>query len=147
MASINLIVYGQKAFDPTGTYEYKGKTTKIDGTVFGPYTGAIQVKKIADGKIAMTFFVCKGEPSYNSGDFIDTLKLMNNTVIYTDPESDSSCKITFKFDKTGVTVKEETRDFNAGCGFGHAVIADGWYRKISSKIPNLTDPLTGEEIK
>ena len=148
LVALTSVIFGQTVLDPTGTYEYKGKTVKIDGQTFGPYSGVIQVKRIANRKIVMTFFVCKGEPSYNSGGFVvDTLKCSNNIAIYTDPESDSSCKITFKFDKNGVTVKEETTDFNAGCGFGHGVNANGRYKKTSSKIPKLTDALTGEEIK
>ncbi len=141
------VVFGQAGLDPTGTYEYKGKTTNINGQIFGPYTGTIQVKKIADTKIVMTFFVCKGEPSYNSGSFADTLTYINRASVYTTPDEDTTCKITFHFDKEGVTVKEETADYNWGCGFGHAVVADGRYKKTSSKIPKLTEPLTGEEIK
>lgn len=141
------VVFGQTGLDPTGTYKYKGKTTKVDGQVFGPYTGTIHVKKIADTKIVMTFFVCKGEPSYNSGSFVDTLTYINNTSVYTAPDDDTTCKITFYFDKKRVSVKEETADYNSGCGFGHAVVADGLYKKKSSKIPKLTEPLTGEEIK
>lgn len=141
------VVFGQKVLDPTGTYTYKGKTTKIDGYVFGPYTGTIQVKKIADDKIVMTFFVCKGERSYNSGSFVDTLTYVNNTSVYTTPDDDPTCKITFYFDKKSVTVKEETADYNSGCGFGHSVTANGYYKKTSSRLPILVEPLTGEEIE
>lgn len=147
LVALTSVSFGQTGLDPTGTYEYEGKTAKVDGQIFGPYTGVIQVKRIANRKIVMTFFVCKGKPSYNSGGFVDTLIFSNNTTIYIDSESDPSCKITFKFDKKGVTVKEETADFNAGCGFGHAVVADGRNKKTSSKVPKLIDALTGEEIK
>lgn len=128
-------LFGQTKLNPTGTYNYRGKKKVLDGTVFGPYEGIIQVQQIARNKILMTFFICKGAPSFNSGSFVDTLQLVNNTAIYTDPESDSSCSITFSFDKKGVTVKEKTADYNAGCGFGHAVVANGRFKKISSKPP------------
>lgn len=95
----------------------------------------------------MTFGVSKGAPSYNSGSFVDTLDYQNNKAIYTDPELDTTCKITFEFSTKGVVVKEETADFNSGCGFGHAVVADGFYQKISSKIPVLEDFLTGKKIE
>ena len=132
--------------DPTGTYQLDSKTTKKDGEIYG-YSGQIQVKKIGSDKIVMTFEVNKGAPSYNSGAFVDTLNYKDNRSIYTDPETDPTCRITFDFGKKGVTVKEETTDHNFGCGFGHAVVADGFYKRISSKTPILTDPSTGEKLE
>lgn len=145
--SLSFLLFGQREFNPTGTYNYKGKKSRINGTVFGPYVGTIQVMQISSDKIVMTFFICKGAPSYNLGSFVDTLQFVNNTAIFTDQESDSTCRITFSFDRKGVKVKEETENYNAGCGFGHAVVADGYFRKTSSKQPKLVDPLTGEDIK
>ncbi len=95
----------------------------------------------------MTFEVNKGAPSYNSGSFVDTLIYKNNKAIYTASEFDTTCKITFDFDKNGVSVKEETSDYNSGCGFGHGVVADGFYKRMSGKTPILTEPLTGEKIE
>lgn len=135
-----------KYIDPTGTYQLDSKTTKKGGDTYG-YSGRIQVKKIGSDKIVMTFEVNKGAPSYNSGSFVDTLIYKDNRSIYTDPESDPTCKIFFDFGKKGVTVKEETADYNFGCGFGHAVVADGFYRRISNKTPILTEPTTGEELE
>ena len=139
-------VFGQKIIDPTGTYLYNGNTTKKGDDVYG-YSGQIQVKALRSNKIVMTFEVNKGAPSYNSGSFVDTLNYHHNKAIYTASEDDSTCKITFYFDTKGITVKEETADFNVGCGFGHAVIADGRFRKISSRRPKLTEPLTGEPLE
>lgn len=132
--------------EPTGTYQLNSKTEKRNGDIYG-YSGQIQVKKISTYKIVMTFEVNKGAPSYNSGSFVDTLIYKDNKAIYVDLESDSTCKISFGFDKRGVTVKEETADYNSGCGFGHAVVADGFYKKTSSKTPILTEPLTGEKLE
>ena len=132
--------------DPTGTYKLNSKTRTKGDDIYG-YSGEIQVKKLSKIKIAMTFSVNRGAPSYNSGSFVDTLHYINNTAIYKDPENDSSCKITFLFSNKGVIVKEESKDFNSGCGFGHAVVASGFYKIISRKQPILTDPLTGEKIE
>ena len=74
------------------------------------------------------------------------MKYKNNRAIFTDPEADTTCKIIFDFKINGVTVKEETADYDFGCGFGHAVVADGFYKKTSAKIPILTYPLTGEKL-
>jgi hypothetical protein len=132
--------------DPTGTYQLDSKTEKRGDDVYG-YSGLIQVKKISDDKIVMAFEVNKGAPSYNMGSFVDTLSYINNEAIYTDLESDSTCKITFEFEKRGITVKEETANLNSACGFGHGVFADGFYKRVSKKIPVLEHPLTGEKLE
>jgi hypothetical protein len=140
-------VYCQSNYiDPTGTYELDSKTEKNGEDIFG-YFGKIQVKKVKQDKIVMTFSICKGAPSYNSGSFVDTLDYNKNTVIYKTPDLDPSCQIKFDFTDKGIVVKESTDDFNSGCGFGHAVVADGFFKKISSSVPLLKDPLTDEEIK
>jgi hypothetical protein len=131
--------------DPTGTYELDSKTEKKGEDIFG-YFGKIQVKKIKQDKIVMTFTICKGAPSYNSGSFVDTLDYNKNIVIYKTPDFDPSCQIKFDFTDKGIVVKESTNDFNSGCGFGHAVVADGFFKKISSSEPLLKDPMTGEDI-
>lgn len=118
--------------EPTGTYKLNNIIEKKKGEIYG-YFGQIQVKKINSEEIAMTFEVNKGAPSYNSGSFVDTLIYKENKAIYRDIESDSTCKITFNFDKKGITVIEETADYNWGCGFGHGVVANGFYKKISTK--------------
>jgi hypothetical protein len=138
-------IHQQSYIDPTGTYTLKSKTTKKGEDIYG-YTGQIQVKKINSHKIAMTFGINRGAPSYSSGSFIDTFVYNNNEAVYFDPESDSTCKIIFKFTELGINVKEEAKDYNTACGFGHAVVADGYFRKVSGKIPVLKDPLTGEKI-
>jgi len=142
------MVHVNKTVDinPTGTYTHTGKT-KVEGEDTYGYTGQIQVKRLSAHKIAMSFHVNKGAPSYNSGSFLDTLSYVNNIAIWTDAAEDSTCKITFNFTGTGVVVKEETADFNFGCGFGHAVIASGFYKKTSSKMPFLTDPITGDKLE
>jgi len=136
----------RKYIDPTGTYRLAIKTTKKNREAYG-YSGQIQVRKINFEKILMTFEVNKGAPSYNSGSFVDTLAYIDNKVIFVDLEQDSTCKILFEFEKKGIKVKQEAADFNAGCGFGQAVIADGYYKKISNKIPILREPLTGELVE
>ncbi len=119
-----------KFVEPTGIYKLNN-IYKRNGDDFYGYIGEIKVEKINAEKIIMSFFVSKGAPSYNSGSFVDTLIYLDNRAIYRDPEYDSTCKITFDFDKKGITVKEETADYNFGCGFGHGVVADGFYKKVS----------------
>ena len=138
--------YQKTYIDPTGTYQLDSKTEKKGGDIYG-YYGQIQVKRILLEKIVMTFEFNVGAPTYNSGSFVDTLNYNNNRAIYTDPELDTTCKITFDFGKKGVFVKEETADFNTGCGFGNGVVAIGFYKRTSFKTPVLREPLTGKKLE
>lgn len=61
-------------------------------------------------------------------------------------EIDSTCRIQFTFTSKGVTVIEQTADFNFGCGFGHAVVADGFFKKVSGEQPEFTDHLNKRSI-
>lgn len=145
-AFLTSLTFQDKYIDPTGTYGLNSETKK-DGDDIYIYFGQIQVKRLNEKQIVMTFMVSKGAPSYNSGSFVDTLDYHVNKAIYVDPELDPSCKITFDFTEKGVTVKEKTDNYNFGCGFGHAVVADGFFNKTSPDEPELRHPLTGEKIE
>ena len=125
----------QTSLDPTGTYN-QGKIEK-DSEIYG-YFGIIQVKKLSETTIVMTFYTCKGAPSYNSGSFVDTLDFINNTVTFTNDD----CVTTFNFTKKGIDVTEKSEQ---DC-WGHGVVAHGHFRKKSNKQPVLIEPFTGEKI-
>lgn len=133
----------QGFLNPTGTYKFNEKTVKRDGEVYG-YFGEIRVKLIDSSKIAMSFYVCKGAPGYNSGSFVDTLDYVNEKVIYIS-EYDSTCRITFHFKKHGIDVTQSQANLNFGCGFGHGVFADGYFKRISRKTPEIIDLLNDGE--
>ena len=135
-----LALFGQKNnFSPTGTYVLQSKTYKKNGDTYG-YFGAIQVKAITQHKVAMTFYICKGAPSYNSGSFVDTLDYSQRTVVYKNDHCTSTT--TFVFTTKGVDAKESE---GSNC-WGGGVYANGHFRKKSSKVPALTHPLTGEKL-
>ena len=140
------MTFQEKYNDPTGTYALESKTRKDGDDIYG-YFGQIQVKRLTEKEIFMTFIVNKGAPSYNSGSFVDTLDYQIDKAIYVNPELDPNCKITFDFTDKGVTVKEETDNYNFGCGFGNVVVADGFFKMISSDEPELRNPLTNEKIE
>ncbi len=130
--------YSQKAtnkkrIDPTGYYELKGQ--KKGKETYG-YFGSVKVKKITDSKIVISFFICKGYMSYSSGSFSDTLAYTNNKAIYKTPENDSTCAISLVFTLSGVKVDEKTANINNGCGFGHGVVANAFFKKVSGKAPS-----------
>jgi hypothetical protein len=120
--------------NPTGSYVLDSKTTTKDGEIYGPF-GEIDIKLLDSSRIAISFFVCKGAPNYNMGTFIDTLIYRNNVALRTTPEDDTTCRIKFTFTRKVIIAEQTQANLNFGCGFGHAVFADGSYKKISGKIP------------
>ena len=144
---LNNFSFGQskaKYINPTGTYRLDGKTKEKNGEVYG-YTGTIQVKTLSNDTIAMTFYICKGAPSYNSGDFEDTLFYDGNKALYVDEDTTLKCITTFIFSRTGVTVSENPKARLGSC-WGYGVVANGHFTKRSSKVPILVDPLTDEKL-
>ncbi|RYE19115.1 MAG: hypothetical protein EOP45_13105, partial [Sphingobacteriaceae bacterium] len=106
LAFMTSCVFGQTKYkipvlNVTGSYKYVGKTIKKSDEVYG-YFGNVKVKQLEKGKIAISFYINVGARSYNSGSFIDTLKLNGNTAIYKIPKCDTECTLTFKFSNTGV---------------------------------------------
>lgn len=104
----------------TGTYEYDNGE-EGDGTV--------KVQKISSDKIKVSLFVIGGPPSHNMGEFMKELKIKNAVAIYKSGE----CTIKFTFNSKAVKVTQTGFD----CGFGNGVSANGYYKKTSSKVPNM----------
>ena len=127
--------------NPTGSYTFSGKTKRNKNNVYG-YFGHTHVLLLDSSHILINFFICKGAPSYNSGSFIDTLEYTNNTAIYRgDRVSDSTCKLTLDFSNKGIGVQLFSENPNWACGFGHAVDAYGFFKRIRGKIPSRNEIL------
>jgi hypothetical protein len=109
-------------FNPTGTYEYDNGENG-DGTV--------KVKKISADKIKVSIFVIGGPPSHNMGEFMKELKIKNGVAYY----KSGDCALKFIFNAKAVKVVQSGWD----CGFGNGVAAGGYYKKISSKVPDMED--------
>lgn len=117
--------------DPTGTYELKGEG--IEGEMKG-YSGEIRVKLIENRKIAVNFYITKGHPSYNEGTFKDTLNYRRNKAVYQDKDLKTACTLTLDFSKEGVQI-EENANYEHGNCWGNGVVAHGFFKKTSSKVP------------
>ena len=111
-----------KGFNPTGTYEYDNGE---DGD------GTVKVKKISADKIKVSLFVIGGPPSHNMGEFMKELKIKNGVANY----KSGDCALKFIFNVKAVKVVQSGWD----CGFGNGVAAGGYYKKISSKVPDMED--------
>jgi hypothetical protein len=111
------------SLNPTGTYEYdKGDNGN----------GIVKVKNIGKDKFKVSIFVVGGGPSHNMGEFMEELKLKNGVMRYKSGE----CELKFIFNEKAVKVVQSGWD----CGFGMGVMADGYYKKTSSKVPDMEDP-------
>lgn len=123
--------------DPTGTYKLQSHTEKRGEDLYG-YFGEIKVKRLNENQILLSLDVCSGAPAYNSGGVGDTLDYNYNKAIYIcRPIYDSTCRITFDFTKKGVAVVQKSEESSFPCGFGHCVSADGFYKMISKKVPEV----------
>jgi hypothetical protein len=131
---------------PDGVYSYQGKTMKKNGETYG-YFGTIKVVHLNSEKVIVNFYVCKGAPSYNSGSFIDTLSYINNEATFTGDTTDGQppCRVVFHFSKKGISADMIAADPNFACGFGHAVDAQGFYKRLPGKLPAKQDLLKSQE--
>lgn len=110
-------------FNPTGTYEYDNGDNG---------NGIVKVKNISKDKINVSIFVVGGPPSHNMGEFMQELKIKNGIANY----KSGDCALKFIFNSKAVKVVQTGFD----CGFGNGVAAGGYYKKTSSKVPNMEDP-------
>jgi hypothetical protein len=124
-----------KFIDPTGTYLLKGETKK--NKIVG-HSGEIRIKLLDTQTVAMTFFICKGFPNYETGSFIDTLSYTDNKVMYK-PPADSGCTIAFWFDDLSAETQQYFTNPRSACGFGPGVMKSTVFEKRSSEIPIIQD--------
>lgn len=134
------------SINPTGIYEYSGNTYTKNGDTYG-YFGTIKVLQLEANKVLVNFYVCKGAPSYNSGSFIDTLTYINNQVVYRGDTTmaELTCKLNFKFTSKGIYAELFSDYPNTACGFGHAVDAQGFYKKQKGKVPTKDEMFEDQE--
>jgi len=131
--------------DPSGIYEYDGETVNKDGETYG-YFGTIKVLRLDSNQILVSFYICKGAPSYNSGSFVNTLKYSNNRAIHRGDTTEplSTCRLIFNFNREGIWTELFSDNINGACGFGHAVDAEGFYKKVKGKLPTKEEILESE---
>ena len=121
--------------NPTGIYII-GKGLKEENSMLKGNHGEIRVKKLSPTKVAIALYVLD---EYNIGDFVDTLILNKNKAIYSKNSVDSSCKIYFNFLGSQLLIKQTSKIYPYTCGFGRNVDISGLYRKVSPKVPVITN--------
>jgi len=130
-----LPVRTKKFIDPTGTYVLKGETRK--NRIIG-HSGEIRIKLLDSHTVAMSLYISKGYPGYESGSFVDTLRYDNNRAVY-QPGGDNTCSVSFWFDEMAVSTEQYFTDPRSGCGFARGIMVSASFEKRSSDIPVIQD--------
>jgi len=108
----------------TGTYKY--------------VLNSLDVLELPDQRVRINFSGFwpndrKRVETRSVGNFDETVPLKGRTAVVKPKYGDKDCEIRLAFKATAVFVAQEGYQ----CGFGFNVEADGTYRKVSSKPPDL----------
>jgi hypothetical protein len=100
----------------------------------------LEILELPDHKVRIVFSGFwpndhKRVETRNVGGFDETVPLKGRTAVVK-PEYGDECAITFEFKPNRVEVTQE----GYRCGFGFNVEAEGSYKKVSSKPPDLPPP-------
>ncbi|HMH31521.1 MAG TPA: hypothetical protein VK543_00735 [Puia sp.] len=121
--------------DPTGTYILKGDVKKNE--ILG-HSGELRAKLLGPKQVAVSFYISKGFPGYESGSFVDTLAFEDNIARYI-PPSDRDCIILFSFGDKSVEIEQVYRDPHCSCGFGKDIMVSAFFDKRSDEPPIIQD--------
>ena len=100
--------------------------------------GELRVKLLDRYKVAISFYISKGYPDYESGSFTDTVAYDDNFAKYT-PAKDSDCSILFVFEHNMVQTEQTYTDPHCACGFSKGVMISTVFQKFSSEEPIIQD--------
>lgn len=123
------------AAEVTGTFRH-GFTGKFRGS-----SSEIRIVSIGKGKLKVAFDLIypyeigDGELTANMGTADGEATIKGDTAVYSSNEF-GPCRITIKFVRSG-QIKATQDGTDADCGFGHNVMADGDYRKMSRAKPKF----------
>src|SRR5580693_8201165 len=106
------------AINPTGTYILKGKLEK---NIIKGHNGEIRAKLLSENKLALSFYLDKGFPNFESASFKDSFNYFDNRINYHSP-TDTDCIITFIFTETSVETFFVHSNPQCACGFENGVI-------------------------
>lgn len=123
--AVVLLAGGAATPSRTGTWTWGGDAKEAGGTL----------AVVDDGEgTRFQLQLSRGAPSYNMGFLEGSLTVEGGRATYR--SRDGACAIAFDFARETVVLKQTLGD-DADCGFGHAVHADGTYRRISRKKPKF----------
>ena len=117
--------------DPTGTYILKGN---LKNNVIKGHSGEIRAKLLSENKLALSFYLDKGSPNFESAFFKDTFYYFDNRISYHSP-TDTDCTISFQFNEKEVETFFVHSNPECSCGFMNGVIIPATFEKCSTEIP------------
>ena len=137
---MSVSVQAQKGRTSVSTAEVTGTFRMNFGGKFRRTYDEIKIASIGRGKLRVSMdllfpHVVNGEMSPNLGSLDDTFSIKGDTASYTTGQ----CTLTIKFVRPG-TINVTQQGMDSDCGFGHNVMADGTYRKVSSRKPKFEEP-------
>jgi hypothetical protein len=108
-------------------------------------TGGGVLRVIDDAKgTRFQLQLSRGAPTYNMGFLEGRLLVKDGRATHVRRNERFQCAIAFRFERETVVLTQSSGP-DADCGFGHAVYADGTYRRTSRRTPAFTDlPVTTE---
>jgi len=132
----SLINTGDEFIDPTGTYILKGSSEK---NKIVSHSGEIRVKLLAHNKVAISFYINKGYPGYESVSFVDTLVYDDNHFVRYKPSPNSDCTVLFLFYRKGAELQQVYSNPESGCNFGNGILISTVFKKFSDEEPVIQD--------
>jgi hypothetical protein len=121
--------------NPTGTYTLAGHVRK--NHVLG-HSGEIRVELLDSQRIAISCYINKGYPNYESGSLIDTIAYEVNVARY-HPSCDSTCTLIFHFYPKNVELLGLYDNPHSSCGFAMGVMTAAVFEKTSEDRPVIQD--------
>jgi hypothetical protein len=89
-----------------------------------------------NGDVEFQFDLWGGPPAYNSGGMEGHLSMKEGRATFETTKYEGVCRIDFEFAPKQVTVRQTAGSW-AECGFGHNIVADGRFVRISKKVPKF----------
>ena len=102
------------------------------------HSGELRVKLLGRAKVAMSFYINKGYPGYESGSFMDTMAYVDNLAKYV-PAADLGCTIIFSFTSRDAELRQTFSNPQTGCGFANGVMTSAFFHKSSDENPIIQD--------
>ena len=121
--------------------QYAGIYDDINMKKYGGFA-TITVYPETDDTILFYIKLQKGPPSYNMGSLIGRARIDNGVATFILDEYD--CRWSMTFTKSSLIIRTLQEKYD--CGFGGGVIADGTYKRISSKIVHYFKDDNGKKV-
>lgn len=105
-------------------------------------SATVTVYPESDNSILFYIKIQYGGPSYQSGSLFGRAKIDNGIAVFSNNEYDCRFNMTFTNNSLIIRTLKDKND----CGFGYGVIADGSYKRVSSRIADYFIDEDGKRV-